>query len=192
MFFCFLNVFFLPKLWIISWWQFTLSQEKFTALPFCDQLSNYKIMENLRISLSTFLIVLASISLVACSSCDRERCCSIDPCTSLYCQQKNSETWISTENYENYQFTKLVMYEDECKPCPNNCQTCTSPTVCEECYSGYFLSDEGICEQCDYKCLACTEVNDIKKCSECDTGTYLDDTTLTCKSCPMGAESCSS
>ena len=121
------------------------------------------------------------------SSCGRERCCGVEPCTTLYCNQMNSETWVSTQNFADYQFTKLVMQDNQCMPCPNNCQSCTTTSSCGDCYDGYYLSGEGMCELCDYQCLSCILVNGISKCSRCDTGTYLSTTSATCQACPAGA-----
>lgn len=45
---------------------------------------------------------------------------------------------------------------------------------------------------CSDRCLSCTVVNSITKCSACDDGVYLDTTTQSCKSCPQGAKKCSS
>lgn len=48
------------------------------------------------------------------------------------------------------------------------------------------------CILCSDRCLSCTVINSITKCSSCQTGTYLDTVTQSCKSCPIGAKSCSS
>lgn len=47
-----------------------------------------------------------------------------------------------------------------------------------------------MCSACDYKCLKCQLVNNLSKCSLCDEGAYLDTTSLSCKTCPLGAKSC--
>ena len=49
-------------------------------------------MEYLRTSLLFSLL----LPILLAADCARERCCQMATCTTLYCQQKNSETWIST------------------------------------------------------------------------------------------------
>jgi len=64
---------------------------------------------------------------IVSSVCTQERCCLSSPtCTSSYCTQKNSETWVSTLSYTNYGYTKLVLSNNSCKPCSYNCKTCSS------------------------------------------------------------------
>ena len=57
----------------------------------------------------TIIIIIYSVFIPACSQCTRERCCLVTTCTQSYCTQRNSETWISTQNFNNYGFTQLVM-----------------------------------------------------------------------------------
>lgn len=125
------------------------------------------------------------------SACSRQRCCALSTCTSMYCQQKSSQTWISTQNYDKYQYTKLVLADNQCRPCPYNCKKCTTQSTCSQCYDGYYLdTSTSACMACDYKCIKCQVVNSISKCSACEDGAYLDTNTLTCKLCPMGAKTC--
>ncbi len=81
------------------------------------------------------------------------------------------------------------MINNQCKPCAYNCKSCTSEYTCNICYDGYYTSN-GVCLPCNYKCLKCQVINNISKCSLCDNGAYLDQNTLTCKLCPIGAQSC--
>jgi hypothetical protein len=46
------------------------------------------------------------------------------------------------------------------------------------------------CKSCNYKCLTCQVANSLSKCSLCDTGSFLDPTTLSCSICPLGAQTC--
>lgn len=144
------------------------------------------------VRISIILCILVIKTSAQNSSCTRERCCLQSTCTSLYCRQKSSQTWISTQNYDNYQYTKLVMVNNQCRPCAYNCRLCTSQSACTQCYDGFYLnSSTSLCLPCDYKCLKCQVVNSLSKCSQCDAGSYLDTTSLVCKLCPMGAKTCS-
>ena len=138
---------------------------------------------------SLFIIILLIVPFCV-TPCTRERCCSLTTCSSAYCLQKNTETWISDLDYTDYQYTKLTLGNNDCLPCPYNCKSCSSTSSCDVCLTGYYQDANNECQLCGYKCSICSIVNDISKCSECQQGTYLDGTTLTCKSCPSGAKSC--
>lgn len=77
----------------------------------------------------SFFII--SLCILSTLSCDRERCCSLDTCTSAYCVQKNTETWVSDKDYSDYQYTKLTLSNNDCLPCPYNCKSCSDPSSCD-------------------------------------------------------------
>lgn len=53
--------------------------------------------------------------------------------------------------------------------CSSNCQTCTSPSVCTSCKTGYYLKYES-CFACGSKCASCTTNT---KCKLCIDGYHL-------------------
>jgi len=139
--------------------------------------------------LSMFTLFLLAYAVL--STCTSERCCLVSPCNSVYCSQKNSETWISTQSFSSYGYTKLVLSNNSCLPCSYNCQVCSSETTCSTCASGFYMSS-GTCSICSYACSICVVTNSISKCSSCSSGTYLDSATAACNNCPTGSSSCSS
>ncbi len=147
----------------------------------------FKKKEMLMLVFLTIVVIYSTES----ATCTRERCCLIEPCTSSYCTSKNNETWSDSTN--SYVYTKLVLSNNSCKPCPYDCQYCSSETICTTCGKGFYMdTTTARCLLCSDRCLSCTVVNLITKCSSCDSGTYLDSVTQSCKSCPTGAKTCSS
>ena len=106
----------------------------------------------------------------------------------------------------------FVDQNNVCRPCLPGCQTCTSTTVCTNCFDGFNLKgetcynqtegvsnntncqdgtyiDSGVCQPCNWLCRTCE--NNIK-CLSCNYGNFLDNITSECYSCPQYCSECSS
>ncbi|KAL4480244.1 hypothetical protein ABPG74_020760 [Tetrahymena malaccensis] len=85
-----------------------------------------------------------------------------------------------------------------CMPCPQNCNTCTSLTICSSCQAGYYLAADGTCvstcplnfspDQTNTNCV-CRQNSTLQnlKCS-CNTG-YTDINGV-CQQCPLNCDVC--
>ncbi|KAL7721076.1 CXXC-rich protein [Entamoeba marina] len=52
----------------------------------------------------------------------------------------------------------------------SNCIKYSNVNECIECHTGYFLTSNGLCQECDNLCSIC----DSNECTECEVGYYLD------------------
>lgn len=108
----------------------------------------------------------------------------------------------------------------ECLPCPNQCSSCNSQSLCNSCEIQYYYSanDSSYCKSCPFNCLNCTSSSVCVTCmnpyvltnqtcslciiknafsctstvaaSQCQSGYYLSDSY--CNSCLLNCISCSS
>ena len=89
-----------------------------------------------------------------------------------------------------------VLYEDECYKCGEGCLKCQivdNEYNCIECYSGYLLTDNKICDQCPDGCESCILSNGEETCTSCLPGFVLnngkcDDCKLGCGECTVNKE----
>jgi proprotein convertase subtilisin/kexin type 5 len=87
--------------------------------------------------------------------------------------------------------------DDECKPCPYNCRTCSDAETCITCYEnvnrgpetancpcfdGYFENANLTCEVCHFKCGKCDET--AHNCIEYCAADRLDSGLPLCNICP--------
>jgi proprotein convertase subtilisin/kexin type 5 len=100
------------------------------------------------------------------------------------------------------------MTDHICYKCPNICNSCTSPTNCKSCISGYYLQNGACLSQCtglyyanttSMKCVTSNNckpyfgVNSTNMCqSTCPTGSFPNSTLYRCDACPSTCITCSS
>jgi len=89
------------------------------------------------------------------------------------CEDCDATTGKCNQCYPGYQ-----LLDGACQQCADNCQTCTSPTVCLTCAVGYF-NNNGVCTQCSAYCYECV---DQTHCFQCWT-TYTLTTAGLCEQC---------
>src|SRR3990167_375277 len=74
---------------------------------------------------------------------------------------------------------------DKCRACPKACLTCTSPTTCTSCSSGFYQSSQTTCSSCPSLCQECSSPF---SCSSCKSGSFFSQNT--CTACSSNCESC--
>jgi len=57
-------------------------------------------------------------------------------------------------------------FDDTSPSCPPYCHSCTTDDVCDNCYAGYKLMDDGSCKQCPSGCKKC-DIHGPYKCDVC-------------------------
>ncbi|KAL4480242.1 hypothetical protein ABPG74_020758 [Tetrahymena malaccensis] len=87
-----------------------------------------------------------------------------------------------------------------CQQCPQNCNTCSSQTICTACQTGYYLTLDGSCTQsCPLtftvdstktKCVC--DINRTLQNNSCPCNTAFVDIGGTCKPCPQNCQTCTS
>ena len=76
-----------------------------------------------------------------------------------------------------------------CKTTTNNCEECSSASVCTKCSTGYYPVD-GVCTACSKQ--GCTNTCDVSTgvCKACNTGYYL--SSGKCLKCSDNCDKCES
>ncbi|EAR91969.3 transmembrane protein, putative (macronuclear) [Tetrahymena thermophila SB210] len=124
----------------------------------------------------------------SCLECDGEgpnKCTSCNQDSQLYqnqcCQIKNGEFYNSKTN--------------QCEKCPQNCQICYEPNICNQCKANfefdqlkqcvcpqsqqYFDDQTKSCLDCDKSCKTCKQTS--KSCTSCQDFQFLNTQSLTCQ-----------
>lgn len=106
---------------------------------------------NVASSLTSCKIVCSSLSGCAANSCVNATYCTV--CVS------------------GYALVVVSAQEQYCDDCPSlipNCLTCSTPTVCMTCPTGFYLTATFGCEACNStmpECLTCSSVSVCQNCS---------------------------
>ena len=89
--------------------------------------------------------------------------------------------------YQGYFFDKA---SNACKPCAENCNTCTGSSFkdCLFCKNSYFKSSAS-CEKCAEGCAVCNGPNK-ENCLSCPPRTYNSSSLGVCLNCPEGCKKC--
>jgi len=88
-----------------------------------------------------------------CTSCDQTGCGT--------CNQDDGECEVCDDDHT------MDPNTGDCVPnCDlTDCNSCSTPSVCEECEDGFFINDFNLCEPCSDLCAKCEDKKD--SCSEC-------------------------
>lgn len=104
------------------------------------------------------------IDIVECVFCDKKNC--------LYCGEKEDQ--VEGNSFITCKLCKntFSLVSGECKPCPENCETCLDETrECVACQNGFMINEE--MNKCEPSPIPDCYVMDSNQCGVCDTHYFL-------------------
>lgn len=91
----------------------------------------------------------------------------------------------------NSKETAFVIQNNTIYTCPPGCSYCIHPNICEACFPGFTLDDNGICIKCGLNCYACV-ITRPQACTSCVDGFFYNFSKSLCQQCKSTCLTCSS